>query len=113
MKCRICDRGGLIEYLDLGEQPLADAFLSTREQFDSEAVFPLTVLYCPNCSLSQLSYVVPPDVLYGKDYPYETGMNSEGVVHFRRMARSLRNRFKPEYVVDIGSNDGTLLNGFM
>lgn len=112
MKCRICGSGGLTEYLNLGEQPLADAFLSSREQFETEAVFPLAVLYCKNCSLSQLSYVVPPEILYKSDYPYETGMNTEGVIHFTRMANSLMDRFKPNFVVDIGSNDGTLLFGF-
>ncbi|MFX0194529.1 MAG: class I SAM-dependent methyltransferase [Candidatus Hodarchaeota archaeon] len=111
MKCRICHNEDLIEYLDLGNQPLADAFVD-REQFDSEADFPLSVVYCPNCSLSQLSYVVPPEILYNESYPYETGMNIEGIKHFRQMAQYLEYRFKPKYVVDIGSNDGTLLKGF-
>ena len=111
MKCRICGGKGLVEYLNLGEHPPSDAFLK-REQLDSERTFPLTVLYCTGCSLSQLSYVVPPEELYWDDYPYETGLNSDGVVHFRKMAQLLSNRFKPNYVVDIGSNDGTLLDGF-
>lgn len=111
MKCRICGSDTLIEYLDLGLHPPSDAFL-TREQLGTEKVFPLTLLYCDNCSLSQLGYVVPCEELYTNDYPYETGMNNGGVEHFRDMANTITERFKPGYVVDIGSNDGTLLEGF-
>ena len=111
MKCRICG-GKTTEYLNLGEQPPSDAFLTAEQLGQEEAVYPLIVEYCPNCSLSQLNYVVPPEILYNDEYPYETRMNTEGIRHFRGMAETLTNRFKPDYVVDIGSNDGTLLEGF-
>jgi len=111
MKCRICG-SNTTEYLNLGEQPPSDAFLTAEQLGQEEAVYPLIVEYCPNCSLSQLNYVVPPEILYNDEYPYETRMNTEGIRHFRGMARSLTDRFKPDYVVDIGSNDGTLLEGF-
>jgi len=93
--------------------PPSDAFL-TKEQLGlaGEKVHPLALMYCPRCSLSQLSHVVPCDELYTDEYPYETGMNSEGINHFRTMAWSIDAEFAPEYVVDVGSNDGTLLNYF-
>ena len=112
MKCRICN-SDTIEYLNLGMHPPSDAFL-TKEQLGlaGEKVHPLALMYCPRCSLSQLSHVVPCDELYTDEYPYETGMNSEGINHFRTMAWSIQAEFAPEYVVDVGSNDGTLLNYF-
>ena len=109
MKCRICKENTLVEYLDLGDHPPSDAFLDNV--CDGEQFFPLAVLYCPSCSLSQLSYVA--EDLYNDDYPYETRMNTQGVKHFRSMAYTLMDRFSPEYVVDIGSNDGTLLERFL
>ena len=112
MKCRICDTD-TIEYLSLGDHPPSDNFL-TVEQLGvaGEKVYPLTLTYCPSCSLSQLSHVVPADELYNNEYPYETGVNSGGVEHFGEMARSISDEFRPDYVVDVGSNDGTLLGGF-
>ena len=111
MKCRICG-GKTTEYLNLGEQPPSDAFLSKEQLGHLETVYPLIVEFCSNCSLSQLNYVVPPEILYNDSYPYETRMNSEGVKHFNGLARTVIGRFDPDYVVDIGSNDGTLLEGF-
>ena len=112
MKCRICNTE-TVEYLSLGDHPPSDNFL-TKEQLGQagEKVYPLALMYCPGCSLSQLSHVVPADELYNNEYPYETGVNSGGVKHFEAMARSIDAEFMPNYVVDVGSNDGTLLNGF-
>ncbi len=112
-ECRICKSKDLIEYLNLGEHPPSDAFL-VPEQFDDEKFYPLAVLFCPTCSLSQLSYVVPMQELYPNEYPYETRMNTQGVEHFGKMADELSERFLKldDLVVDIGSNDGTLLQGF-
>jgi len=112
MTCRICGHK-TIEYLNLGNHPPSDNFL-TKEQLGlaGEKVHPLILVYCPNCSLSQLSHVVPCNELYTDEYPYETGLNDWGVDHFRLMAWSIGAEFQPEYVVDIGSNDGTLLSNF-
>ena len=82
MKCRICKENTLVEYLDLGKHPPSDAFLDNV--CDGEQFFPLAVLYCPSCSLSQLSHVV--DGLYNDDYPYETRINIQGGKHFRALA---------------------------
>jgi len=112
MKCRICNKD-TIGYLNLGNHPPSDNFL-TKEQLEEagERVHPLALVYCPSCSLSQLSHVVPAHELYNSEYPYETGLNSGGVKHFEEMAQSIQREFTPNYVVDIGSNDGTLLSGF-
>ena len=112
LNCRICGRN-TIEYLSLGNHPPSDNFL-TKEQLGlaGEKVHPLTLMYCSNCSLSQLSHVVPCYELYTNEYPYETGLNDCGVDHFRLMAWSIGAEFTPEYVVDVGSNDGTLLSYF-
>jgi len=112
MKCRICNKD-TIEYLNLGNHPPSDNFLTKEQLVDAgERVHPLALMYCPSCSLSQLSHVVPADELYNNEYPYETGLNSGGVKHFEEMAKSIQSEFKPGYVVDVGSNDGTLLEGF-
>lgn len=113
MQCRICRGTELKQIIDLGYHPLADEFLLYLTE--PETHYPLTLYECRNCGLFQLGYVVPKEALYSCNYPYETGSNSEGVKHFNAMAKSVVNRFSLKYndfVVDIGSNDGTLAAAF-
>jgi len=115
MKCRICSNDKLLKVLDLGFHPVSDGFL-TREQLKGcEVYYPLELYFCAKCSLVQLGYVVPKEILFSDDYPYATGTNKAGVEHFRQFAKETVERFKlgkDDLVVDIGSNDGTLLQGF-
>ncbi len=109
--CRSC--GGQVDkFLDLGHQPPSDAFLSLEQLSEPETYYPLEVFACKDCSLVQLGYVVDPAVLFNDSYPYETGVNTGGVKHFYHLAADVFERFKPKFVLDIGSNDGTLLRQF-
>ncbi|MBF0166117.1 MAG: class I SAM-dependent methyltransferase [Alphaproteobacteria bacterium] len=113
--CRLCGADRLTQFLDLGYAPPADAFLTAERLSEPETYYPLRVVRCDECHFIQLDYVVPPDVLYTVDYPYESSMTRAGKAHFSRFARSIVNRFavsKGELAVDIGSNVGVLLGGF-
>jgi len=115
MNCRICDNKILTKFLDLGFTPPADDFLSQDRLNDPEMWYPLEVFICNNCSLVQLGYVVPPEILFQNDYPYESSITKTGVKHFHSFAKSVFLRFnlKPnDLVIDIGSNVGVLLQGF-
>ncbi len=115
MHCRICNNEELIKFLDLGFTPPADAFLSRDELKEKEIWYPLEVFICSNCNLVQLGYVVPPEILFQKNYPYESSTTKTGIKHFHSMARSTFSRFglhSNDLVVDIGSNVGVLLQGF-
>jgi SAM-dependent methyltransferase len=113
--CRLCQGRNLKKFLDLGSHPPSDAFL-TREQLGKpEPSYPLDALLCVDCGGVQLGFVVPPDLLYCKNYPYESSTTRTGRTHFFEMAASLAKRFKlgPESLaVDLGSNVGVLLSGF-
>lgn len=115
MKCRVCSNNELVRILDLGFHPVSDGFLTEAQLQEPETYYPLELYYCDKCNLVQLGYVVPKEILYNDDYPYTTGTNKAGVEHFRRFAKETVERFKlgkDDLVVDIGSNDGTLLQGF-
>lgn len=115
MFCRICHSSNLTKFLDLGFTPPADDFLSEKRLEEPEIHYPLDVFICNNCSLVQLGYVVPPEILYQKDYPYEASMTKTGSKHFHSFAKTIFTRFnlsKGDLVVDIGSNVGVLLHGF-
>jgi hypothetical protein len=113
--CRVCHGSSFQKYLDLGFTALADGFLRAQALQEPEASYPLEVHLCLRCGLSQLSYVVPPAILYQHDYPYESSTTKAGRAHFFGLAASAVDRLalKPESLaVDIGSNVGVLLDGF-
>ncbi len=111
--CRMCGSCNLYEFLDLGFAPPSDALLSKEDLDEPEILFPLKVVQCKECGLTQLSYAVSPEYLYGEKYLYESSMTETGKNHFWGMADSICQRFGFNgLAVDIGSNVGILLNRF-
>ena len=102
--CRACGHPSLEPYCDLGMQPLANAFLSDLTK--PEETYPLTLAHCPACFLSQLTVVVDPDLLY-RDYAYVSGASPSWVAHCDALVQSMG--VKGKTVVEVASNDGTLL----
>ena len=68
--CRICS-GPVASFLDLGEQPLSDAFLRPDET-DDEFFFRLEVGRCTSCTMTQLLHEVPRERMFHADYPYRS-----------------------------------------
>lgn len=113
--CRVCHGSDLTSFLDLGFTPPADDFLFPHRLKEPEAYYPLDVLVCRDCGLVQLGYVVPPEILFQRDYPYESSTTATGREHFYAMAEEICRDFALErdsLVIDIGSNVGVLLQGF-
>lgn len=113
IQCRICSSKELIKFLDLGNQPLANSFLRTKEEFKTEERYPLQVCFCNQCNLVQLSCVVSKEKLFS-DYIYFSSGMPKLSNHFKAYAEEVTNRFlKPnDFVVEIASNDGILLKFF-
>lgn len=99
----------LIEVFDLGVQPLANDFCHSSDERAGCA--PLKVLFCPRCSLAQLSVVVRPDILYTK-YSYVTSPSQMMHAHFEALLSDIASETDGKAVMEIGSNDGKLL-GFL
>ena len=113
--CRLCGNNKLTQFLDLGYTPPADTFLLKAQLDEPETHYPLKVLRCDSCMFVQLSYVVPPDVLYRNDYPYESSITRTGRKHFDDFAKVIVETYglaDTDLVIDIGSNVGVLLKGF-
>ncbi len=121
--CGLCRRGPLATVLDLGMTPLANEYPSLgdlramRDVNETQEVFPLALVRCEACRHVQTSVVVDSRRLFG-NYLYETGTSPVTVDHFRSYAAEVTERFgilkKPGggSVVEIGSNDGTMLKAF-
>ena len=114
--CRSCGCQHLEPILALGETVLADALLKPSQLGQLEPAFPLDVAFCPNCSLVQILETVPPDVLFGRDYPYYSSFSDALLEHSRCNALELitmRRLGSASLVIELASNDGYLLKNFM
>lgn len=99
----------LIEVFDLGLQPLANDFCRPGQEQAGYA--PLKVLFCPRCTLAQLSVTVRPDILYSQ-YSYVTSTSDTMRSHFDSLLRDIARVCTGRKLLEIGSNDGALLHYF-
>jgi hypothetical protein len=101
--------------LDLGEQPPSNSFLDINELNSSESKFPLRLFWCRDCYLVQLLDIVDKEYLF-KNYFYMTSASKPIVEHFKKYAQDVYDKFLQDknnsFVVEIGSNDGSLLSEF-
>ncbi len=112
--CRACGADTLRRFLALGPQPLANAFPRNLAETAAEQFFPLDVYFCETCSLVQLADVIDPAVLFS-DYIYVSGTSTTMAEHHARYARAVVERLAlkaGELVVEVASNDGSLLSCF-
>lgn len=113
--CQVCNSAKLHLILDLGHQPLCNTLLTKDMLNQSEKTYPLRMLWCQNCTCVQLDYCVDGKLVYHPNYPYRSGITKELAEYQKKISESLIKKYdlKPEdLVVDVGSNDGTLLCGF-
>jgi 2-polyprenyl-3-methyl-5-hydroxy-6-metoxy-1,4-benzoquinol methylase len=111
----MCNSENLELFLDLGDMPKVDRFLSSTELNEFEPLYPLTVYMCKNCGLAQLGFIVPASELFDENYAYESSTTANRRKNHYELAEYTCNSFKIKensLVVDIGSNVGVLLEGF-
>jgi len=112
--CRLCGSSDLTKILSFTPTPPANAFVVADRLNDPQPTFPLDLFFCRSCCHVQLLDVVDPAVLF-ENYVYVSGTSPSFVRHFEEYAAEVRTRFvspSGSLVVDIGSNDGTLLGFF-
>jgi len=113
--CLSCGSRNLMSVLDYGKTPLADRLLTVEQLEDPELMAPLEWVYCPDCRLMQITELVAPEILFGKDYPYFSSVSPSLLQHFRKSALSLiqtRNLNSESLVIEAASNDGYMLKNF-
>lgn len=112
--CRICKSDKLFPFLDLGAMPVPNGFLKKEALNEDEPRYPLATCVCESCWLVQLTHVIPPEQMFS-NYLYIPSTSSTMLDHFNTLALKVIERFRPrvdDLIIDIGSNDGTLLNFF-
>ena len=112
--CRLCGGNDLELVLPVAPTPPGDVYVSVERLGEVQETYPLDIFLCHNCGHIQLLNVVDPEILYG-NYIYKTSISLGLAEHFQRYADEVLRRVNPSkgsLVVDIGSNDGTLLRFF-
>src|SRR3989344_3799266 len=117
-ECRICGNTNLTPIFDLGQQEFTGVFPKTNTENVPKG--PLTLVKCHGaadrvCGLVQLGHFFDKNLLYGNNYGYLSGLNSSMVDHLKNIAKISQKHVvlkNNDLIIDIGSNDGTLLNFF-
>ena len=112
-RCRVSGSRNLISVLNLGDQALTGLFPFPTDP--PVPTGPLELLWCPDSGLLQLANSFDPHVLYGDTYGYRSGLNQSMVDHLAAKADQLSRLVglsAGDLVLDIGSNDGTLLQAY-
>jgi len=114
--CLSCGNNDLKSIISFGYTPLADNLLTKAELDLPEYTAPLDLAFCPECSLVQITEVVPPEILFCQDYPYFSSVSASLLKHFGDSAQNLiqtRNLQSDSLVIEAASNDGYMLKNFV
>lgn len=112
--CRLCDSKDLLPVFSLEPTPVGDYYMPKSNHPEKLECYPLNVFLCKKCGHSQLDALVDPGEIYSK-YLYTTSASLGLAEHFVNYAETVCKKLNlsaGSLVVDIGSNDGTLLRAF-
>ena len=102
------------KFLDLGMQPLANSYLKKKDLIreKKELFYHLEVGFNPKTKLVSILNTVPSKKMFDDNYPYRSSMSKTMLLSFKKLSKYLRIFFKPNCILEIGSNDGSLIKNF-
>ncbi|MCU7834986.1 MAG: methyltransferase domain-containing protein [gamma proteobacterium symbiont of Taylorina sp.] len=112
--CRLCGSTNLEVVIPLGLSPVSEKYTTTSNTSKQEIKVPLDLYFCHDCSHVQLIHIVEADFLWS-DFTFKTANNPQLVKHFEDYANrvlAIIDIKENDLIVDVGSNDGTLLKCF-
>jgi len=113
-KCLICE-SDYQPFVDFGDMPIANAF-ATKEELEDEYTFPMQVGFCESCHMVQLIEQPDREKMFHENYAFFSSTSNYMKEHFKHFANSvseLQDLNKDSFVVEIGSNDGIMLQNFV
>jgi SAM-dependent methyltransferase len=113
--CQVCGHAPLSKALSLGYMPPVNQMVPVGQPARQQSWFPTELLHCPRCELVQLGLAVDPIIIFPPEYPYTSGTTKllrDNFAELYREASAMLKLSSRDLVVDIGSNDGTLLSNF-
>jgi hypothetical protein len=113
--CQVCGHAPLEDVLSLGYMPPVNQMVPIGQVPRQQPWFPTNLLHCRKCDLVQLGLAVDPVIIFPPEYPYTSGTTKllrDNFADLHREAAAMLGLGAKDLVVDIGSNDGTLLSNF-
>jgi methylation protein EvaC len=112
-KCLICD-ANIEPFMSFGNMPIANGFLR-KDEFANEYYFDLAIAYCQKCGMVQLVEQPAREQMFNENYAFFSGTSGAMAIHFKEFAQRVITDYLPSdnsFVVEIGSNDGIMLQHF-
>ncbi len=111
-ECLLCNTS-IEPFISFGKMPIANGFLMP-EQFNDEYFFELKVSFCPSCAMVQLGEIVDREKMFHENYAFYSSTSKTMQQHFKQFAEMVQSQYLSDdpFVVEIGSNDGILLQNF-
>ena len=112
--CQICYSKNLESIIYLGNIPPVNQMIEIKKKFKGNTTFPLELCRCKDCEHVQINTIVHPEILFPFSYPYLSGTTNILKKNFYDLCEESLKLISIDkgYVLDIGSNDGTLLENF-
>ena len=113
--CRFCKGTKLHDFIDLGHMPPSNSFLTKEQLLEPEVYYPLKLFVCQDCWLVQIDEYKKAIEIFGDDYVYYSSYSPSWVQHAKDYVAMMCERFgygEDSCILEIGSNDGYLLQWF-
>ena len=112
--CEVCKSSSLKEVLNLGLHPMCDDLVSIHETRECK-LYKIEILFCQTCKTAHQKYQIPKKDLFPNSYHYRSRFTKDVLDGMRSLVNSYKAKYgslKNKKVLDIGCNDGSLLNFF-
>jgi len=102
------------KFLDLGMQPLANKYLTKKDiiKKNKEQFYHLEVGFNSKTKLVSIINTIPSKKMFDSNYPYKSSMSQTMILSFKKLAKNLIKTYNPNSILEIGSNDGSLIRNF-
>tara|TARA_Y100000590_G_scaffold224836_1_gene254239 strand:- start:880 stop:2061 length:1182 start_codon:yes stop_codon:yes gene_type:complete len=100
------------KFLDLGMQPLANKYLSKKDLEKKEQFYHLEIGFNNKTKLVSILNTVPSKKMFDNNYPYRSSMSKTMISSFKKLSKKINKVYKPKLILEIGSNDGSLIKNF-
>lgn len=113
-KCEVCDSTELVPKIDLGNHPMCDDLIKIDDN-RKNVEYPIQILFCEKCKTAHQKYQIPKQLLFPSDYHYRARFTGDVLAGMRGLVDEIELKYgslKGKRVLDIGCNDGSLLDFF-
>jgi len=102
----------IINFLDLGLQPLANNYIKKNQLFNKEKKYRLKIGLNLKTKLVSINKPISSKIMFNNNYPYRSSMSKTMIKSFKNLSKLINKKFKPKKILEIGSNDGSFINNF-